>query len=72
MAERRVVALPNGDCAVGAANKSKIEALEREQNQQYQTIKEVCGKLDRLNWWLVCILGGVIVSLALQIAGRWS
>lgn len=59
--------MPNGDCTVGATNRAKIEALEREQNELRGTIKAVADKLDKINWWLVATLGGVVVNLVLQI-----
>ncbi len=69
--------MPNGECHVGASNKAKIEALNREQKAQNENIEKVGkqiekveDKLDRINWWLVATLGGVVVSLFLQIANR--
>ena len=62
--------MPNGECYVGAANKAEIEALKREQKTQNEAIKDVSIKLDRINWWLVATLGGVVVNLLLQIVGR--
>ena len=65
--------MPNGECHVGAANRAEIEALKREQKTQNEAIKDVSIKLDRINWWLVATLGGVVVNLLLQLAGRaWS
>lgn len=60
--------MPNGDCAVGASNKARIEGLEMKQVTQDAAIEKVSDKLDRINWWLVALLGGMVVSLALQIA----
>jgi len=62
--------MPNGECHVGAANRAEIEALKREQKTQNEAIKDVSIKLDRINWWLVATLGGVVVNLLLQIVGR--
>jgi len=62
--------MPNGDCPVGSANKARIEGLEVKQVTQDAAIEKVADKLDRINWWLVMLLGGMVVSLALQIAGR--
>ena len=62
--------MANGNCAVGAANRAEIEALKREQKTQNESIKDVSVKLDRINWWLVATLGGVVVNLLQQIAGR--
>lgn len=62
--------MPNGDCAVGASNKARIEGLEMKQVTQDAAIEKVADKLDRINWWLVALLGGMVVSLALQIAGK--
>ena len=62
--------MPNGDCAVGSANKARIEGLEAKQVTQDAAILRVEDKLDRINWWLVALLGGMVVSLGLQIAGR--
>lgn len=62
--------MPNGECAVGASNKARIEGLEMKQVTQDAAIEKVADKLDRINWWLVMLLGGMVVSLALQIAGR--
>lgn len=64
--------MPNGECAIGAANRAKIEGLEKEQLTQNNAIKDVSDKLDRINWWLVLTLGGVVVNLVLQLAGRWA
>lgn len=65
--------MSNGECHVGAANRAEIEALKREQKTQNEAIKDVSIKLDRINWWLVATLGGVVVNLLLQLAGRaWS
>lgn len=60
--------MPNGDCPVGSANKARIEGLEAKQVTQDAAIRRVEDKLDRINWWLVALLGGMVVSLALQIA----
>jgi hypothetical protein len=60
--------MPNGDCPVGSANKARIEGLEAKQVTQDAAIEKVADKLDRINWWLVALLGGMVVSLALQIA----
>ena len=62
--------MPNGDCAAGASNKARIEGLEMKQVTQDAAIERVADKLDRINWWLVMLLGGMLVSLGLQIAGR--
>ena len=62
--------MPNGECAVGASNRARIEGLEKGQRVQDAAIEKVADKLDRINWWLVVLLGGMVVSLALQIAGR--
>jgi len=62
--------MPNGDCPVGSANKARIEGLEMKQVTQDAAIEKVADKLDRINWWLVALLGGMVVSLVLQIAGR--
>ena len=45
--------MPNGDCAVGASNKARIEGLEAKQITQDTAMEEVADKLDRINWWLV-------------------
>lgn len=55
---------------MGASNKARIEGLEMKQVTQDAAIEKVADKLDRINWWLVMLLGGMVVSLALQIAGR--
>ncbi len=60
--------MPNGDCPVGSANKARIGGLEAKQVTQDAAIRRVEDKLDRINWWLVALLGGMVVSLALQIA----
>ena len=60
--------MPNGDCPVGSANRARIEGLEAKQVTQDAAIRRVEDKLDRINWWLVALLGGMVVSLALQIA----
>lgn len=60
--------MPNGDCPVGSANRARIEGLEAKQVTQDAAIGKVSDKLDRINWWLVALLGGMVVSLALQIA----
>lgn len=62
--------MPNGDCAVGSANKARIGLLEQKQVTQDAAIEKVSDKLDRINWWLVALLGGMVVSLALQVAAR--
>ena len=62
--------MPNGECAVGASNRARIEGLEKGQRVQDAAIERVADKLDRINWWLVMLLGGMLVSLGLQIAGR--
>lgn len=62
--------MANGDCPIGAANRAEIEALKREQKTQNEAIRTVNDKLDKINWWLVATLGGVVVNLLLQIAGR--
>lgn len=64
--------MPNGECAVGASNKAKIENLEREQMAQNNAIQKVSDKLDKINWWLVATLGGVVVNLILQLAAAAS
>lgn len=60
--------MPNGDCPVGSANHARIKGLEARQITQDAAIEKVSDKLDRINWWLVVLLGGMVVSLALQIA----
>ncbi len=62
--------MANGDCVVGAANKARIEAIERDQKIQREAVAKVDDKLNKINWWLVATLGGVVVNLLLQIAGR--
>lgn len=62
--------MANGNCAVGAANRAEIEALKREQKTQNEAIRTINDKLDKINWWLVATLGGVVVNLLLQVAGR--
>lgn len=60
--------MANGNCPVGAANHAEIEALKREQKSQNHTIQKVSDKLDKINWWLVATLGGVVVNLLLQVS----
>ncbi len=62
--------MANGDCVVGAGNKARIEAIERDQKIQREAVAKVDDKLNKINWWLVATLGGVVVNLLLQIAGR--
>lgn len=62
--------MPNGECAVGASNRARIEGLEKGQRVQDAAIEKVAEKLDRINWWLVATLGGVVVNLLLQVVGR--
>ncbi len=62
--------MPNGECVVGASNKARIEGLEKGQRVQDAAIEKVADKLDRINWWLVATLGGVVVNLLLQVVGR--
>ena len=62
--------MPNGDCAVGSANRARIEGLEAKQITQDAAIEKIADKLDRINWWLVATLGGVVVNLLLQVVGR--
>ena len=62
--------MANGDCPIGAAHTADIKALQREQKTQNEAIRTVNVKLDKINWWLVATLGGVVVNLLLQVAGR--
>ncbi|NLA05769.1 MAG: hypothetical protein GX881_08685 [Firmicutes bacterium] len=62
--------MSNSSCPVGAANAAKIDALNREQEVQRKAVGAVNDRLDKINWWLVATLGGVVVNLLLQIAGR--
>jgi len=62
--------MSNGECVVGARNAADIKNLQREQQTQNAAIQKVNDKLDKINWWLVATLGGVVVNLLLQIAGR--
>ena len=62
--------MANGDCVVGAGNKARIEAIERDQKIQREAVAKVDDKLNKINWWLVATLGGVVVNLLLQITGR--
>lgn len=60
--------MPNGDCVIGAECKTEIAGLKEGKKVQDAAIQRVESKLDRINWWLVALLGGMVVSLALQIA----
>ena len=62
--------MSNNQCPVGAANAADIKNLQRSQKEQGDVIRRVEDKIDKINWWLVALLGGMVVSLALQIAGR--
>lgn len=62
--------MSNGECAVGSANKAKIENLEKKQASQDALIQRVDEKLDKMNWWLVALLGGMVVSLIMQLTGK--
>lgn len=62
--------MPNGECVVGARNATDIKNLQQEQKTQNDAIQKVNDKLDRMNWWLVATLGGVVVNLLLQVVGR--
>ena len=62
--------MSNSSCPVGAANAAKIDALNREQEVQRKAVGAVNDKLDKINWWLVATLGGVVVNLLLQISAR--
>lgn len=40
--------MSNGECTVGATNSAKIQALEREQKQQNEIIREVRNDLKEI------------------------
>jgi hypothetical protein len=65
--------MPNGDCVIGAENKTKIKNLERENAVQNSAIEKVNGKLDSINSWLLVTLGAVVVNLimlAVQLVAK--
>ena len=64
--------MSNGDCVIGARNREAIANLKQEQQTQNDAIQKVNDKLDKINWWLVATLGGVVVNLLLQLAAAVS
>lgn len=59
--------MPNGDCVIGAECKAKIQNLEKSDAMHETAIEKVNSKLDSINSWLLVTVGGVAVTLLLQI-----
>ena len=59
--------MPNGECAVGARNAADIKNLQKDRDVHSSAIEKVNSKLDSINTWLLVTLGGVVVTLALQL-----
>ena len=66
--------MANGECPVGSANKTAIEALTGWQKRQDEAMKEQANKmgnlnekLDRFNDNFNRILGGVVVACVLMV-----
>jgi len=59
--------MPNGDCPVGAENKTKVDGLNKEQREQNRRITKVEGKIDQLIYLVVTTLAGVAVNLILLL-----
>jgi len=59
--------MPNGDCVVGAECKARIDNLEKADVAKKSAIDKVNTKLDSINAWLLVTVGGVAVTLLLQV-----
>lgn len=45
----------------------RVEALEGWQKTQNGTLQRLADRLDRLNWWIVGIAGGVAVACIMLV-----
>ncbi len=62
----------NGDCVVGAMNKTDIKNLQREQDELKEDVKEVKGELKAQKNLLIATLVGVVINLLYMMLGRWA
>ncbi len=64
--DERVTVLEVGQARL----EERVDKLESWQTKQNGTLQRLEEKIDRFMWWIIGVLGGVIVQLALTILKR--
>ena len=56
-----------GTCLEHSGHMQKLKDLRADVEESKQDIKKVCGKLDSIKTYIMTLLGGLAVTLALQL-----